>query len=39
MADKRESQLLTALVRRIEAVQATAAEAGDDLHRYRAGEL
>jgi hypothetical protein len=37
MADKRERELLTALVGRMEAVQAVAAESGDDLHRYRAG--
>jgi len=32
-------ELLTALVRRMEAVQATAAEAGDDLYRFRKGEV
>lgn len=39
MAGKQESELLGALLRRMEAAQATAAEAGDDLYRYRKGEV
>jgi hypothetical protein len=38
-AGKQESELLTSLVHRMEGVQTTAAEAGDDLYRFRKGEV
>ena len=38
MASKQERELLTVLLRRVEAAQAAVGEAGDDLYRFRKGD-
>ena len=38
IASKQERELLTALLRRVEAAQAAVGEAGEDLYRFRRGD-